>query len=383
MFTRRRDTFTRFSRPAVVAAVALLLLLAPAVSASEGPEFTTVLMRGDACIVRHRGTEKVLFQSAEPRRAIEWALNHSRIAVLKSGEFNMAASVRIPRPGVSLIIAREATLRPTEKARLDIVSEGHGDYPALIHNKGMDDVAVINLGTLRGCGRACASIMYNGRSGGKLGIDGGLVFSAGAMPMSGDAIWLVDSKNLRVPFAADQSYDNNLVAIEGCEDVEVGVVAGLAGSNRGENETIDLNSYSRRIHIRRMIGASYSEQILDVNNSTDITVDNITGYAADGKFKGHLVDIIDYSPRGRRLTQRPRIAKCENVEIHEKGVAEEKIGNWAIAAEVEGDMLKTLPKMRVTVCLIGNPDKEKVTVFENTYQFDLKATPQKCQSLNN
>jgi len=378
----RRDFLKRVAA-AVITAAALLPVCAPAVSAAEAPEFATVVMRGDTCIVKHEGTEKVLFESAEPRRAIEWALNHSRIAVLKSGEFNVAGSVRIPRSGVSLIIAKEATLQPAEKAELDIVSEGHGDYPALIHNKGMDHVAVINLGTLRGPGRGCASIMYNGRSGGKIGIDGGLVFSAGTMPKSGDAIWLIDSKNLRVPFAADKSYDNNLMAIEGCEDLEIGVVAGLAGSNPGENEAIDLNSYSRRIHIRHMIGASYSEQILDVNNSTDITVDKITGYTGGGKFNGHLVDIINYSPTGRRLTQMARIPESKNVKIHEKGVADEKIGDWKIAAEVEGDMLNTLPEMRVTVRLIGNPDKEKVTVFEGTYQFDLKAIPQKCQSLNN
>ena len=340
-------------------------------------------MRGGTCIVRHEATEKGLYESAEPARAIQWALNHSRIAVLTSGTFNVSGSVRIPRPGVSLIIAKEATLQPADKAKLDIVSEGHGDYPALIHNKGMDHVAVIHLGTLRGSGRGCASIMYNGRRGGKLGIDGGLVFSAGAMPESGDAIWLVDSENLRVPFAADQHYDNNLMGIEGCEDLQIGVVAGLAGSNPGENETIDLNSYCRRIHIRRMIGASYSEQILDVNNSTDITVGRITGYTGGGKFKGHLVDIIHYGPGGRRLTQRPRIAKSKNVRICKKGVADEKIGECKIAAEVEGDMLKTLPKMRVTVRLIGNPDKQKVTVFEGTYQFDLKAMPQTCRSLKN
>lgn len=217
-----------FQVAVVMAAAALMLVCAPAVSAAEGPEFATVVMQGDTCIVRHERTKKALFRSAKPCRAIEWALNHSRIAVLKRGQFNVAGSVRIPRPGVSLIIAKEATLQPAEKAKLDIVSEGHGNYPALIHNKGMDNVAVINLGTLRGYGRGCAAIMYNGRSGGKLGINGGLVFSAGAMPKTGDAIWLVDSKNLRVPFAADKSYDNNLMAIEGCEDLqEVGLLGGF------------------------------------------------------------------------------------------------------------------------------------------------------------
>jgi hypothetical protein len=37
---------------------------------------------------------------------------------------------------------------------------------------------------------------------------------------------------------------NNLMAIEGCEDLQIDTVAGLAGDKAGENETIDL----RRFH---------------------------------------------------------------------------------------------------------------------------------------
>ena len=355
-------------------------------SASE-PRFVTVTVRGKSCVVKRHGEERILFKSSSPLQAIEWALNHSRITVLTGGEFNVAGTLNIPRPNVSLIIAADATLQPAEKAELLIVSEGHGNYRPVIHNKGMDNVAVINLGTLRTPQqRGGACIMFNGRSGGEIGIDGGLVFSAGTMAQCGDAIWLVDSKNLQVPFAGDKSYGNNLMAIEGCEDLEIDVVAGLAGirSNRlkgnskgdfgGENESIDLNSYCRRIHIRRMIGASYSEQILDVNNSTDITVDEITGYTGGDKFNGHLVDIINYGPNGRRLTQRPRIPKSEKINIRSKGVARERISDWKISADAEG-MMKSLPKLRVRVRLIGNPGKEEVTVLDRTYRFDLKEIP--------
>ena len=351
------------------------------------PSFVTVTVQDKSCLVKRHGKEEALFESSRPLAAIEWALNHSRITVLTGGEFNVAGTLNIPRPNVSLIIAQDATLKPAEKAELLIVSEGHGNYRPLIHNKGMDNVAVISLGTLRTPQqRGGACIMFNGRSGGKLGIDGGLVFSAGTMAQCGDAIWLVDSKNLQVPFAGDKSYDNNLMAIEGCEDLEIDVVAGLAGirSNRlkgnrkgnfgGENESIDLNSYCRRIHIRRMIGASYSEQILDVNNSTDIVVDEIAGYTGGDKFNGHLVDIVNYGPKGRRLTQRPRIPKSENIKIYKKGVAAERISDWKITAEA-GDMMKSLPEMRVRVRVIGNPQKEKVTVLDRTYRFNLKDIP--------
>jgi hypothetical protein len=216
--------------------------------------------------------------------------------------------------------------------------------------------------------------MFNGRCGGELGINGGLIFSSGSLAQCGDAIWLVDSKNLHVPFAAANSYDNNLMAIEGCEDVQIDTVAGLAGSKAGENETIDLNSYSRRVNVHRMIGTSPSEQVLDVNNSTDIHIDEIVGYTGDEEFEGHLVDVITYGPQGRRLTQRPRIPKSENVDIRARRVAEMKVSRWNVATEVEG-LLESLPEIRVTVRLIGNPDKEPVTVLERTYQLHLRDTP--------
>jgi hypothetical protein len=226
-------------------------------------------------------------------------------------------------------------------------------------------------------------MIFNGLSGGKIGIDGGLVFSAGTMAQCGHGIWLVDSRNLKVPFVGDKSYNHSMMAIEGCEDLEIDVVAGLAGSIRsnpgeefrGENETIDLNSYCRRIHIRHMIGTSPCQQILDVNNSTDIVVDEITGYTDSESFTGPLLEIVDYGPMGRDMTQRPRIPKSENVKVHERSVAGDRIRDWMITAEA-GDILKSLPEMRVRVRVIGNPMEEKVVVVDRTYVFDLKDKPE-------
>lgn len=340
----------------------------------EQPTFVTVTRQDGLCVVKPGETEKVLFRSQDPRQAIEWALRHSRTAILTDGEFSVRDGVRIPRSGVTLIIAEDATLQAAVGAQLTAVSEGHGDYRPLIHNQGMDKVAVINFGTLRASIRGGTCIMFNGRSNGELGINGGLVFSTGTLAQCGDAIWLVDSKNLQIPFAGAKSYDNNLMAIEGCEDLQIDVVAGLAGSKAGENETIDLNSYSRRITIRRMIGTSPSEQVLDVNNSTDIRVDEIVGYTGDEKFRESLVDVITYGPQGRRLTQRPRIPKSENVDIRKKHVAEQRIREWQIVAEVEG-LPETLPVIRATVRLIGNPQTTPVTVLQRTYQLRLGDTP--------
>ncbi len=338
------------------------------------PTYLTVTRQNELCVVKRQGTENVLFSNHDPRQAIEWALKHSRIAILAGGEFSVADGVRIPRAGVTLIIAQDATLQAAEGALFTAVSEGHGDYRPLIHNQGMDHVAVINFGILRAARRGGACLMFNGRSGGELGINGGLIFSTGTLTQCGDAIWLVDSKNVQIPFAGDDSYGNNLMAIEGCEDLQIDTVAGLAGDKAGENETIDLNSYSRRIRIRRMIGTSHSEQVLDVNNSTDIVVNEIVGYTGSEEFGGNLVDVITYGPKGRRLTQRPRIPKSENVEIRMKRVAEMQISQWKIVTQIEG-LPESLPDMRVTVRVIGNPRKEPVTVLERTYQLDLRHTP--------
>jgi hypothetical protein len=373
--------------PALVTALAVLAARTTAAISAEAPAtdgdakddgpqptYLTVKQQEDSCVVKRREEQEAVFSSRDPRQAIEWALGHSPIVILTGGQYSVTDGVKIPRPNVTLIVAPDATLRAAEGARLSAVSEGHGEYRPLIHNEGMDHVAVINFGTLRAGGRGGACIMYNGRSGGGLGIQGGLVLSTGTLTQCGDAIWLVDSKNVQIPFAGDASYGNNLMAIEGCEDLEIDTVAGLAGSRAGENETIDLNSYSRRVTIRRMIGTSRSEQVLDVNNSTDVLVDEIVGYTAGEEFRDHLVSVIHYGPTGRRLTQRPRIARSENIEIRSKRVAETRISSWKIATEVDG-LPESLPAMRVAVRVIGNPEKEPVTVLKRTYQLKLDGTP--------
>jgi len=360
----------------VTAVVFAVICAAAAAESGEGgkqPVYLTVTRQDELCVVKRRKAPKPLFSHRDPGKAIVWALNNSRIAILTGGQFSISGDLKIPRPGVTLIIAHDATLQAAKGAKLTAVSEGHGDYYPLIHNEGMDNVAVINFGTLR-IARGGACIMFNGRSKGKLGINGGLIFSTGTLTQCGDAIWVVDSRNVQIPFAGAKSYSNNLMAIEGCEDIKIDTVAGLAGDKAGENETIDFNSYSRRVSIRRMIGTSPSEQVLDVNNSTDIAVGEIVGYTGGDKFQGHLLDIINYGPNGRRLTQRPRIAKAKNVKIQKKRVAETKISKWKIVSQVKG-LPESLPKMRVTVKVIGNPKNKPVTVLERTYQFHLGAKP--------
>lgn len=362
---------------AVGAAIATGCAARPGTAAAEKgaapPVYLTVTRQGAACVVQRPDPKGVVFRTADAREAIEWALAHSRIAVLAGGRFAVTDGVRIPRDRVSLIIAPDATLEAAQGATLTGVSEGHGEYRPLIHNEGKDHVAVVNFGTLR-AGPRGACIMFNGRSGGGLGIDGGLIFSSGTLTECGDAIWVVDSANVQIPFVAAKRYGNNLMAIEGSERLAIGIAAGLAGSAAGENETIDLNSYSRGLYIERLIGTDRAEQVLDVNNSTDVVVGEIVGYTGGETFRDHLVDVIAYGPKGRRLTQRPRLPHSERITVCSKRVAEAKIRDWKIVTDVEG-LPETLPRLRVTVRLIGNPEDQPVTVLERTVRIDLEGKP--------
>jgi len=213
-----------------IVVAALTLVCAAAVSAAEAAGFATVLMQDGTCVVRHEGTEKVLFKHAEPSRAIEWALEHSRIAVLSGGPFPVKRSVTIPRPGVSLVIAPDAALEATEDAKLTVIGgRDRGDHlRPVIYNRGNDNVAIVNFGAIR-AGRNRGDrkvfkncIVFNGQSDGEIGIDGGLLFSSGpTMSPWCDGIWLIDSKNVHVFFVGSMGYDFSALAMEGCEDIDL------------------------------------------------------------------------------------------------------------------------------------------------------------------
>ena len=115
----------------VLVAIALLAIWTTAVTRAEEPRrvvgrqedatppvYLTVTRQDALCVVKRLGPEKVLFSSDDPSQAIEWALEHSRIAVLAGGQFSVKHSVTIPRSGVSLIIAPDATLQAAEDAQL-------------------------------------------------------------------------------------------------------------------------------------------------------------------------------------------------------------------------------------------------------------------------
>ena len=127
----KRKAFTmtmmrHLSAALVVMGFTWLCALPPAAAgepgASSEPRFVAVTIQGQSCLVKRDGDGETLFESSKALAAIEWALNHSRIVVLKGGTFNVAGTLNIPRPNVTLIIAGDATLQAADKAELDIVS---------------------------------------------------------------------------------------------------------------------------------------------------------------------------------------------------------------------------------------------------------------------
>jgi hypothetical protein len=85
-----------------VKAMALLAICSTTVTGAEAPgsladreddgtqpAYLTVTKHNRLCVVRRQGLEDILFGSADPRQAVEWALKHSRIAILTGGEFSV------------------------------------------------------------------------------------------------------------------------------------------------------------------------------------------------------------------------------------------------------------------------------------------------------
>jgi len=78
------------------------------------------------------------------------------------------------------------------------------------------------------------AIIFDGRNGGGNGIDGRMIFVAGGMPSSHDAVGIFDAANVRIPLICSEDYRNMPLLMEGCENVTLGVIAALAGDSAME-----------------------------------------------------------------------------------------------------------------------------------------------------
>ena len=77
----------------------------------------------------------------------------------------------------------------------------------------------------------------------------------------------MDSRNVHVPIATLNTGTGSTVAMEGCEDCHLGMLANVAAKPGGmTEETIDLNSRCFNITIEQLLGERANE-IIDCNES--------------------------------------------------------------------------------------------------------------------
>lgn len=352
---------------------------------ATGDTFNYILVsrKGDKIIAKDADSGKILRDSAHAREIIEWALTMADVTVLQKGRYELPGTLEIPRSGVSLIVGQDAVVVAAPDADLTVLSEGHANFPSLIRVKNRNDVAVINLGTLDAGGEIVdgpdirakngwpSCVTFDGRNGGTCGINGGLVFSTGTVN-GHDAFWMVDSANLRIPLIWRSSMGNVPLAMEGCEDCRLGIIAGLQ-EKANENETLDFNSYNQRIEVDTVLAwvpGGTKDEILDVNNSPDCTIGRVIGYGPMERTR--LVNMHKYGTQGRRLTQKRHIDNNSNgTVVKEEKLVEKKVKAWKRTVETPG-FPESLPLMKIKAGLtaVFEDDCEE-QVFENSYKFNL------------
>ena len=362
-------------------------LTLPGSKDSSNAAFLRITTDGKVVKALDGKTGKVKFEDPDARKVIEWSLSNTPITILEKGVFTVPDLVTIPRDNVALIITQNAELRQDPKIKPPTMDGGRGGYRPLIYNPAHSNVSVINLGTLRPyAGHRSVAIHFDGRSfrgksrkqciaekiTGKINIDGGLIFATG--PMSADdVVWVVDAKHVSVPLLLAKGYTNAPMAIEGCEDMKIGILAALMGPEAFENEAIDFNSFCQRVHIDLVIGTMPAEEIVDVNNSRDCIVDEIRVYRMVGDIMP--LRINNWPDKQKRspkiITKRPKVlhskgSKCINGKAIEKTIAK-----WQKTVKLT-PLKDTLPMVKVHVNLTAMfEDGSKEEVINKDFEWKL------------
>ena len=258
------------SKSFLLAAMVVGLLNVPGLGADANSwQDETVLIspRGNQTLVRPVKGDKILFQNADPQLAIEWGLANARTTVVLAGKYVLSDRIDIPRDNVTLIIDRDAKISLNPKTEHTPITPGFrarsGELfpaPALIYNQCRNNVRVVCFGTLAGPG----PVFFDGRNVRRnCGVEGGTVLVTGAIDQ---AVWLVDSRGVHVPLVTQKGHDA-VVALEGCENCNLGMIVNLASEPGGKTgETVDLNSGNRNITIERLVGER-GQEIIDMNAS--------------------------------------------------------------------------------------------------------------------
>ena len=265
----------------------ILTLLASSLLHAGWREDTVLIQSEDhTTVARHPGSETILFRHADSQLAIEWGLRTATNTIVLGGEYTVSDRIDIPRPGVTLIIDRHATLRLDPGGRhttIDFKSRNAGYWQMLpmIYNMGHDNVRVLLFGTLekwkvekKENGKQTLPIMFDGRNDrGTCGLSGGLLMVTGHAT---DSFWLVDSARVQVPVVALDTNPGASLVLEGCEDCHLGLIASIAPEQGGTTgETIDLNSRNIDITIERVVGER-SQEIIDCNESHVVVQDVVS-----------------------------------------------------------------------------------------------------------
>lgn len=337
-------------------------------------DYVSVSMDKDLVVARKNGEGKALFADKDAEKVLEWAMKKSPITLLEKGSYTINDMLDIPRSNIALIIDEDAQLVQFKNPKPTTITEGHGTYRPLIYNKGHDNVKFINLGTLRALRKHkgwSAGIHFDGRSGGDCGIDGGLIFSSGKI-IAWDTVWIVDVKNVEIPLIAGRDYMNSPLAIEGCEDVNIGIVSALGGTNVHENEAMDFNSFAERVRVKKVIATMPAEEIVDVNNTRDTVVEEIVVY---GNHPGQKIfHIHEYGPTGRRFTQKEFIPDSKGTVCLKERVVKREVKEWKVLTDVE-DLKKTLPVVKIKVKIVALfEDGGEETVADESYELDLSSS---------
>lgn len=342
---------------------------------AKAPEFLFVSNKGKQVQARGGKSGKVRFESKDPREVLEWAMANSPITILEAGSYVVVGTVTVPRDNVSLIISEGAELIQDPHILIDVMPGGRGGYRPLLHNPGHDHVEIINFGTLRAyTGMRGVGIHVDGRKDGELGIDGGLIFATGHI-YADDAIWVVDTKNIRIPLLSFKGYGNAPLALEGCEDMEIGILAALMGDAAFENEAVDFNSFSQRVHIGLVIGMTPAEEVVDVNNSPNCIVDEIRVYRSPRDVVPvRVFDHPDDDLRGvtARASKRPFIRYSGEAISRKEVILEKDVLEWSKTVQVT-PLAETLPRVVIKTNVDAVfADQTKEHIFDETLTLDLK-----------